>query len=131
MMIKIIAALIALVAFRRITARVRKGGTLTVELLFWTVVFTGVAMAAFFPQWTDKLAGWLGISSGFHALTFLAVSALLLIAFRLLGKVKELERNMTLLVRARALETPQRAPKNDEAEPPPAAPPVADAKRGG
>jgi hypothetical protein len=122
MMLKIIAAAIALVAFRRITARARKGGTLTVELLFWTIVFSGVALAAFFPEWTDKLASWLGISSGFHALTFLAISALLLISFRLLGKVKELDRNVTLLVRARALEAAQRAPQSKDEPPGPERP---------
>jgi hypothetical protein len=106
MLTKIIAAAIALVAFRRIRARYKKGGTLNFELAFWGLVFAGVAVAAFFPQWTDKLATWMGISSGFHALTFLAVSALLLVTFRLMGKVKELDRNLTLLVRSHALETP-------------------------
>ncbi len=122
MLTKIIAAAIALVAFRRIRARYRKGGTLNFELAFWGLVFTGVALAAFFPQWTDKLAGWMGISSGFHALTFLAISALLLVTFRLIGRVKELERNMTLLVRAEALATAQHVPPGETAPPAPAAP---------
>jgi hypothetical protein len=118
MLTKIIAAFIALVAFRRIRTRYKKGGTLNFELAFWGLVFTGVALAAFFPQWTDELAKWLGISSGFHALTFLAVSALLLVTFRLVGKVKELDRNLTLLVRSQALESskPVRpAPSDDGA----------------
>ncbi|HEX9104585.1 MAG TPA: DUF2304 domain-containing protein [Polyangia bacterium] len=118
MLTKIIAAVIAIVAFRRIRARYRKGGTLF-ELAFWGLVFSSVAVAAFFPQWTDKLATWMGISSGFHALTFLAVSALLLVAFRLIGRVKELERQMTLLVRAEALATAQQVPaKPDDGAPP-------------
>lgn len=123
MLTKIIAAVIALVAFRRTRARYRKGGTLNFELAFWGLVFTGVAVAAFFPQWTDKLAGWMGISSGFHALTFLAVSALLLVTFRLIGRVKELERNMTLLVRAEALATAQPV-RAQSGGPSPPAPPV-------
>jgi hypothetical protein len=119
MLTKIIAAAIALVAFRRIRARYKRGGALNFELLFWAFVFSGVAVAAFFPQWTDKLAGWMGISSGFHALTFLAISALLLVTFRLIGRVKELERNMTLLVRAEALATAQHVEPAKPAAPPP------------
>lgn len=120
---KIIAAVIALMAFRRIRARYKKGGTLNFELAFWGLVFTAVALAAFFPQWTDALAKWIGISSGFHALTFLAVSALLLVTFRLVGKVKELDRNLTLLVRSQALESSQRVPaaeRKDDTKAPPA-----------
>ena len=119
MLTKIIAAAIALVAFRRIRARYKRGGALNFELLFWAFVFSGVAVAAFFPQWTDKLATWMGISSGFHALTFLAISALLLVTFRLIGRVKELERNMTLLVRAEALATAQHVEQGKPASPPP------------
>lgn len=113
MLTKIIAATIALVAFRRIRTRYRKGGTLNFELAFWGLVFTAVALAAFFPQWTERLATWMGISSGFHALTFLAISALLLATFRLVGRVKELERNMTLMVRAEALGTAERVRAED------------------
>jgi hypothetical protein len=119
MLTKIIAAAIALVAFRRIRARYRRGGTLNFELAFWALVFSGVAVAAFFPQWTDKLATWMGISSGFHALTFLAISALLLVTFRLIGRVRELERNMTLLVRAEALATAHKVEAGDKGAPPP------------
>lgn len=119
MLTKVIAAVIALMAFRRIRARYKKGGTLNFELAFWGLVFTGVALAAFFPEWTDKLAKWIGISSGFHALTFLAVSALLLVTFRLVGKVKELDRNLTLLVRSQALGTPRSVPQLDEPQEPP------------
>lgn len=124
MLTKVIAAAIALVAFRRIRARYRKGGTLNFELAFWGLVFTAVALAAFFPDWTDKLAKWIGISSGFHALTFLAVSALLLVTFRLVGKVKELDRNLTLLVRAQALETPRHVAPGKREDDKPATPPA-------
>lgn len=129
MLTKIIAAAIALVAFRRIRARYRRGGTLNFELAFWGLVFTAVALAAFFPQWTESLATWMGISSGFHALTFLAVSALLLVTFRLIGRVKELERNMTLLVRSDALRTSERAHADSGAPPPPPAPKPQEAPR--
>lgn len=101
--IKILGVLIALFAIRRVVARYRKGGTLTIELILWLFVFGGLGIVVFVPSVTDRFANWLGVSSGFNALTFLSVAGLLIASFRLLGRVQTLERDVTRLVRAQAL----------------------------
>ena len=113
MLTKIIAAVIAVLALRRIYVRYRKGGSISVELVFWGLVFTGVAVAAFYPHSTDILAGWMGIASGTHAVTFLAITFLLLTTFVLVAKVRELDRNLTQLVRALALQQAQNVSPGD------------------
>lgn len=107
MALKALMVIFALVALRRVAIRWRKGDALTVELLFWTVVFSGFGFVVFVPQATDRVARWLGVSTGFNLLTFLAIALLFLMVFRLVTRVHALERAITELVRKDALAKPQ------------------------
>ncbi len=116
MALKILTVLFALVALRRVIVRYRKTGALTAELVFWTVVFSGIGVVVFVPQKADEIAQWFGVSSGFNALTFLAIAVLLFNVFRLVTRVQALERDMTKLVRAQALDSATEVrPKSDSA----------------
>lgn len=110
MAIKILAVLFAIVAVRRVIVRYRRGGALTLELVLWTLVFSSIGIVVFIPSTTDRFAHWLGVSSGFNALTFLAVAALFFAVFRLIARVQTIERDLTKLVRAQALASPTRVP---------------------
>jgi hypothetical protein len=109
MAIKILAVLFALIAIRRVVVRYRRGGALTLEFFLWMLVFSGIGIVVFIPTTTDRFAHWLGVSSGFNALTFLAISGLFLAVYRLLARVPLIERDLTKLVRAQALAAPTRA----------------------
>src|SRR5712692_3625185 len=115
MLIKILAVVLALLGLRRLIVRYRRGGTLTVEFLTWLLVWSGIGVVVFIPGKTDEFAHWLGVSSGFHALTFLSITGLLFAVYRLLSRVQAVERDITRLVRLGALAAPERV------EPPAAA----------
>jgi hypothetical protein len=118
--IKILAVLFAVIAIRRVAVRYRRGGALTLEFVLWILVFSGIGTVVFIPSTTDRFAHWLGVSSGFNALTFLAIAGLFFAVFRLIARVQTIERDVTKLVRAQALAAPTRVPP---ALPPGPAPP--------
>lgn len=116
--IKILSALFALVALRRVIVRYRRRGGLTLDFLFWMVVFSGIGIVAFVPDLTNRFAIWLGVASGFNALTFIAVTGLMYAVFRLVSRLTLVERDVTMLVRASALATATRVqPKEARTEP--------------
>jgi hypothetical protein len=117
--IKLLAVLFALIAIRRVIVRYRRGGALTVEFVLWFLIFSGIGVVVFIPKSTDRVAHWLGVSSGFNALTFVAIAGLLFAVYRLVSRVHTIERDVTRLVRAQALQTAVRVPA---ARLPPASP---------
>ncbi|MDB4967846.1 MAG: hypothetical protein JWN44_3535 [Myxococcales bacterium] len=110
MAIKILSVLFALIAIRRVVVRYRRGGTLTVEFALWMFVFSGIGVVVFIPHVTDRFAERIGVSSGFNALTFLAISGLLFAVYRLLSRLQTVERDITKLVRTQALAAAARVP---------------------
>jgi hypothetical protein len=119
--IKILAVIFALIAIRRVVARYRRRGGLTLEFVLWLFIFSGIGVVVFIPHKTDQLAAWLGVSSGFNALTFIAITALLYAVYRLLSRLHVVERDITRLVRSLALATATRVsaePRTDGDEPP-------------
>jgi len=121
--IKLLSVLFALIAIRRVVVRYRRGGALTVEFVLWFMVFSGIGVVVFIPQVTDRAAHWLGVSSGFNALTFVAIAGLLYSVYRLLSRVQTVERDVTRLVRAQALQSATRVPPAPAAPPTPPPPP--------
>jgi hypothetical protein len=78
------------------------------ELCFWAFIWSGIAVVVFIPQQTDKFAHFIGVGSGVNALTFIAITGLLYAAWRLTARVQQLERDLTHMVRARALDSAER-----------------------
>jgi hypothetical protein len=102
--IKIFAVAFAAVSLYWLVLRFRRTRRFTIELLAWLVVFAGVGTVVFVPHATDQMAAWLGVSSGFNALTFITVTMLILVVFRILSRLQKVERDMTSLIRAYAIE---------------------------
>jgi hypothetical protein len=120
--IKILAIAFALLALRRLILRYRSGGTMTLQFVVWLLLFSGIGVVVFIPQRTDQFAHWMGVSSGFNLLTFIAITGLLFSAYRLLVRVQSVERDLTRAVRAQALATATRVEAKAKAPPaPPAA----------
>jgi hypothetical protein len=111
--IKILAVLFALLTLRRLVARYRKGDLLTFDFVVWLLLFSGIGVVVFIPHKTDALARWIGVSSGFNALTFVSITGLLFAVFRLVLRLQALERDVTRLVRANALANPIRMQRED------------------
>jgi hypothetical protein len=112
MIIKAVTLLFAIFAVLRLVGRFRREKALLFELCFWLVVWGGIAVVVFIPQETDRFAHFIGVGTGVNALTFIAITGLLYAAWRLTARVQQLERDLTRMVRARALESAERvAPK--------------------
>ena len=108
--IKIFAIILAVVSLAWVVQRFRRTRRFTIELMAWLVVFSGIGLVVFVPSTTDRFARWLGVSSGFNALTFIAVTTLLLLVFRILSRLQKVERDLTQLIRAYAIDTAVQVP---------------------
>ena|SRR5438309_10178120 len=104
MVLKILTLTFAIAAALRLIGRYRRGQALAFEFTFWLFVWSGLAVVVFVPQQTDRFAHFLGVSTGYNALTFIAVTGLLYATWRLTARVQQLERDLTRIVRADALE---------------------------
>ena len=121
--IRIFAIVLAAVSLAWVVQRFRRTRRFTVELMAWLVVFSGIGLVVFVPKATARFALWLGVSSGFNALTFIAVTTLLLLVFRILSRLQKVERDLTRLIRAYAVDTAVQVPaRPSESTKPPAGP---------
>ena len=107
MVIKILTVAFALFGLRRALVRWRRGSGLFFEFLIWALLWWGVGIVVFVPHYTDRAAHWMGVSSGFNALVFIAILGLLFAVFRLLVRTQTLQRDLTRLIRAQALSSPE------------------------
>lgn len=104
MVIKILTVAFAIFGLSRAVFRWRRGAGLFFELLFWAALWSGVGVVVFVPHYTDRVAHWMGVSSGFNVLVFLAILGLIFAVYRLLVRTQTLQRDLTKLIRAQALE---------------------------
>jgi hypothetical protein len=108
MILKIVSVALALVGLLRMVRRYQRGGTLTSEILFWGAIWAGLGSVVFIPSTTDRFARFIGVSSGFNALTFMAIAGLLLAVYRLFARTATLQRDLTKIVRMQALANAER-----------------------
>jgi hypothetical protein len=120
--IKLFAIGFAVLSLVWVVQRFRRTRRFTVELVAWLVCFSGIAVVVFVPHATDAFAGWLGVSSGFNALTFITITVLLVLVFRILTRLQKVERDLTRLIRANAIDTAVHV-RPRPADPPGAGPP--------
>jgi small membrane protein len=107
-----VLVLFAVFAVSRVLMRFRRGGLPFWQLALWFLFWSGVCVAALHPETTNVLASWLGVGRGADVVIYLAVVALFYMLFRAFGKIEDLERQITRVVRAAALK------ELDEREPP-------------
>ena len=112
MAIKILTLAFALFGLSRAVLRWRRGAGLFFELVFWALLWSGVGVVVFVPHYTDRAAHWMGVSSGFNVLVFLSILGLLFAVYRLLVRTQTLQRDLTKLIRAQALQSAERVQKH-------------------
>ena len=82
--------------------------------LFWTCVWLLAILATIWPDATTRLANALGIHRGKDLLLYCAVLAMLVGFFLVYVRLRNMERNLTLLVRKIAvMEATEHAPAED------------------
>jgi hypothetical protein len=120
--IKLFAIGFALVSLVWVVQRFRRTRRFTVELVAWLVCFSGIGLVVFVPHATDRFAHWVGVSSGFNALTFITITVLLVLVFRILTRLQKVERDLTRLIRANAIDMAVHV-QSRPADPPGSGPP--------
>ena|SRR3990167_3119194 len=80
----------------------------------WSLLWVGIFIAAAMPRTLDAIAGLVGVARGADLFVYLAVLILLTGVFRLLIKVNQVERQITQLVRALALQQADRPKHNGD-----------------
>lgn len=73
------------------------------------VVWTGVALVAILPQWTDIVASAVGVGRGADLLVYVAIIVLLWSHYRLMVRQHAMSQELTALVRHQAIEEGKRA----------------------
>jgi len=101
--IQIILCGFAVFALSRVVLRFRKGGLPVVHLVIWFLFWAAVIVAVLRPSTTSAVASWVRVGRGADLVMYLSVVALFYLLFRLFGKIEELERQITRVVRAAAL----------------------------
>jgi hypothetical protein len=101
--IQIILCSFAAFALSRVVLRFRKGGLPLVHLVIWFLFWAAVIVAVLRPETTSAVASWVRVGRGTDLVMYLSVMALFYMLFRLFGKIEELERQITRVVRAAAL----------------------------
>jgi small membrane protein len=101
--IQIVLCAFAVFALSRVVLRFRKGGLPLIHLVTWFVFWAAVIVAVLRPATTSSVAAWVRVGRGTDLVMYLSVLALFYLLFRLFGKIEELERQITRVVRAAAL----------------------------
>jgi hypothetical protein len=127
-LIQILLVAFAVFALSRVILRFRKGGLPVVHLVTWFLFWAAVIVAVLRPATTSAVAGWVRVGRGTDLVMYVSVLALFYALFRMFGRIEELERQITRVVRAAALKdlddkpplprTPPRIPDAAKTAPP-------------
>ena len=102
-LIQILLIAFAVFALSRVILRFRKGGLPMVHLLMWVVFWAAVIVAVVRPATTSAVAAWVRVGRGTDLVMYVSVVVLFYALFRMFGRIEELERQITRVVRAAAL----------------------------
>lgn len=107
MAIKIVLLVCIAAIIGRVIGRARAREVGRGEVVFWLILWLGAAAVVVWPQATDPIAHALGVGRGADLLVYLAVVALFFLVFRIMATLHRLDRQITTVVRAHALDTAQ------------------------
>jgi hypothetical protein len=101
--IQIVLVTFAIFAMSRVLIRYRRGLMRVLHLELWLLFWVGVVVVALRPETTNLLANWLGVGRGADTAMYLALLMVFYLLFRSFGKIEDLDRQLTRVVRANAL----------------------------
>jgi hypothetical protein len=101
--IQIVLVAFAVFAMSRVILRFRKGGLALVHLVTWFLFWAAVIVAVVRPATTTAIASLVRVGRGADLVMYLSVVVLFYSLFRMFGRIEELERQITRVVRAAAL----------------------------
>jgi hypothetical protein len=101
--IQIVLICFAAFAISRVVISYRRGGIRMLHLGLWILFWASVVVVALRPGTTDLLATWMGVGRGVDTAMYLALLLIFYLLFRQFGKIEDLDRQLTRVVRANAL----------------------------
>lgn len=112
MLIQFLLSLVLLIAFAMTWKRARQNAVTRNEAIFWSVIWIIAAVVIWEPDFSTKVAHFVGIGRGADLILYASVIALLIMVFQLHVAHDRLERKLTELVRQQALRDLERS--NDQ-----------------
>ncbi|MFZ6035956.1 MAG: DUF2304 domain-containing protein [Patescibacteria group bacterium] len=103
MIIKILISLFVVFAASRAYLRYRSGSISNLALFIWLFLWFAVAFFVWWPHAAAVIADTVGVGRGVDALVYISIVALFYGVFRLYVKLEFMEREITQLVRNKAL----------------------------
>lgn len=114
MIIKIVISIFIIFAASRVYLRFKDGSVGRFSIIFWLILWSGVAFFTWWPKFSDIIATSVGVGRGVDALVYISVVALFYAIFRIYIKLEFIEREITSLVRNIALKEKTNIRKKDE-----------------
>ncbi len=87
----------------KLTRQYHRGEINTQEFFAWFLFWIFAGVASFFVRALDPLAKYFGVSRAIDLGVYIAVAILFYVVYRILLRLERIEKNITLLVRNRAL----------------------------
>ena len=104
MLIQIIVSIFLLLIILK-TLNKRKNKELSLkETIAWLIIWVGIGVIFWFPQYTTKIANILGIGRGADLTTYISIIILAYLVFRIFIHLDRIEKNITKLTREDALD---------------------------
>ena|SRR3989338_1121061 len=101
--IKIIIIAFILFILWRTFIRFRRRDITGREFGIWAIFWLIVAITALIPQQTDVIAQFLGVERGADLLVYISIIVLFFIVFRTIVKLEKINKDVTAVVRDKAL----------------------------
>ncbi len=101
---QLLTPLFAILMILKGISRFKRGEMSIRKFILWVLVWGGISTLALFPQFVKIAADLTGLESGINALIFFGFIFLFYIVFRLFIIVEHLEREITEIVRKKAIE---------------------------
>jgi small membrane protein len=101
--IQFLALLFSLFALSRVILRAKDKKITSGELVFWLGIWIILIVVIIFPEISSFFATFLGIGRGTDAILYASIGILFYIVFRLYVKLEETQKELTKIVRERAI----------------------------
>jgi hypothetical protein len=103
-LIQVIIIIFALFALSRAFLRFKDNALTKTEFLFWTAIWLTIIIVSFIPNLTTSVSNLFGIGRGMDLIVYISIIVLFYLIFRIYVKTESLEKNITKLIRERALD---------------------------
>jgi hypothetical protein len=88
----------------RAIRRGRRSASSVAKVFLWLLVWGGAAVIVLQPKVTETFARLLGVTRGVDVPIYLSVALLFFLVFQVFGKIEDVERQLTRVVREQSLE---------------------------